>query len=458
MVSISTFYTSLSGMNAQRKVLDVTAHNIANESTPGYHRQRVELRPIGVSSVAAVFAGQGSRVGGVDVVGVNRLVDQLAENRLRAETGAQGGTTAMRATMQAVELAFPEPSDDGIGAMLDDFFGGWSDLASRPGDVATRAQLLERAQTLVDGLQRTAADLTTVSETARSAIVDLATDANGLAQQIAELNKAITGSANAANDLSDQRDVLIRQLAELTGADARPQTGGNVDVYIGGRAIVSGNFVFGLDGAGGQLRWAADGSAVVAPPSKAASLTATINDVVPRYQTMLDGVAAQLVTQVNALHSAGYDPAGNTGVDFFDPAGLTATSISLSSAIAGQPGNIAAGAPVLPGPTAPGPLDGEQARALAALAGSPTGPGATYQSLVSELGVETRAAIRRDNVQSTVLGAAESTAAQVGSVSLDEEMANLIAAQRAYEASARVLTTIDSLLGTLIERTGLAGR
>jgi flagellar hook-associated protein 1 len=113
---------------------------------------------------------------------------------------------------------------------------------------------------------------------------------------------------------------------------------------------------------------------------------------------------------------------------------------------------------VLPGPTAPGPLDGEQARALAALAGSPTGPGATYQSLVSELGVETRAAIRRDTVQYTVLGAAESTAAQVGSVSLDEEMANLIAAQRAYEASARVLTTIDSLLGTLIERTGLAGR
>jgi flagellar hook-associated protein FlgK len=458
MVSISTFYTSLSGMNAQRKVLDVTAHNIANESTPGYHRQRVELRPIGVSSVAAVFAGQNSRVGGVDIVGVNRLVDQLAENRLRAETGAQGGTSSMRASMEAIELAFPEPSENGLGAVLDDFFGGWSDLTSRPGDVATRSQLLERAQTVVDTLRRTSADLTTVSDTAKSAVADLATEVNGLAEQIAELNKAITGSANAANDLSDQRDMLVRRLAELTGADARPQVGGNVDVYIGGRAVVSGNFVFAVDGAGGQLRWAADGNAVVAPPSKAASLMATINDVVPRYQALLDGVAADLVTQVNGLHNAGYDPAGNTGVDFFDPTGITAASISLSAAVDGQPMNIAAGAPVLPGPVAPGPLDGEQARAIAALAGSPTGPGARYQALVSELGVETRAAIRRDTIQGTVLAAAESTAAEVGSVSLDEEMANLVAAQRAYEASARVLTVIDGLLGTLIERTGLAGR
>ena len=54
MVSISTLYTSLSGMNAQRKILDVTAHNIANEATPGYHRQRVELMPLGVSSMFSV--------------------------------------------------------------------------------------------------------------------------------------------------------------------------------------------------------------------------------------------------------------------------------------------------------------------------------------------------------------------------------------------------------------------
>ena len=450
MVSISTLYTSLSGMNAQRKILDVTAHNIANEATPGYHRQRVELMPLGVSSVAAVFAGQGSHVGGVDIVGVNRITDQLAENRLLAETGMHGGTTTMRASMEAVELAFPEPSDDGLAAIIDDFFGGFSDLASRPGDSATRSQVLERAQTLVDALHRAAGDLQTVTDTSKGAIIDLASDANSIAQQIAELNKAITGSATAANDLTDQRDVLIRQLSDLTGADPRPQGSGSVDVYIGGRAIVSGNYVFGLDGAGGALHWAADGTNVVAPPSKAASLTATINDVVPRYQSMLDGVASGLVSQINSLHNAGYDPTGATGLDFFDPAGVTATSISISSDVAGQPNKIAAGGPVFPGPTAPGPLDGEQARAMAALADSTTGPGSLYRSMVSTLGVEARTAIRRDSIQGTVLAAAEATANSVGSVSLDEEMASLVATQRAYEANARVLNVVNDLMGTLI--------
>jgi flagellar hook-associated protein 1 FlgK len=43
-------------------------------------------------------------------------------------------------------------------------------------------------------------------------------------------------------------------------------------------------------------------------------------------------------------------------------------------------------------------------------------------------------------------------------VSLDEEMTELMAAQHAYDAAARVMTTIDQTLDTLINRTGLVGR
>jgi flagellar hook-associated protein 1 FlgK len=95
---------------------------------------------------------------------------------------------------------------------------------------------------------------------------------------------------------------------------------------------------------------------------------------------------------------------------------------------------------------------------MAGLADRAAGAGDRYKTMVGQLGVEVRAADRRQRIQVDVTLAAEADAESVGGVNLDEEMANLMAAQRAYEASARVLTTIDELLGVLIERTGVVGR
>ena len=455
MPNISGLYTALSGMNAQRAVLDVTAHNIANQSTEGYHRQRVELRPAGAATVAAVFAGASERVGGVEVAGVTRIVDQLAEDRLVRERARHAGAERLADDLGRIEAAFHEPSEDGLAAVLDDFWAGWSDLVANPTDLATRTQTLERAQTVIDGLHRAAADLDVVETSAREAVVALSVDVNELADRIAQLNQAIVGSTDGVNDLIDQRDVALRELAALAGAVARPAAGGMVDVSIGGRALVSGTIVQRVDGAGGELRWASDGTAVAAPPSEVASLTQTIAVIVPRYRAALDDIAAALVSDVNALHEIGYDQAGATGWSFFDPAGTQAASIALSADVVGQPERIAAGGA---GGTAPGPFDGEQARAIAQLAGRAGGADEQYRALVTSLGVEVRSAARREVIQGEVTRNAERRAASVGGVSLDEEMANLMAAQRAYEASARVLTVVDQLLGVLIERTGLAGR
>jgi flagellar hook-associated protein 1 FlgK len=205
------------------------------------------------------------------------------------------------------------------------------------------------------------------------------------------------------------------------------------------------------------LVWSSDGQAVNAPTGEAASLTATITDVIPRYKALLDGMASSLVTSVNAVHTAGYDQTGATGRNFFDPAGVTAATLTLSIDVVGQPTHIAAGAPVLPGPTAPGPLDGEQARLIAALADSATGADTKYQAMISSLAVETRASSQRALVQEQVADAAIRDADSVGAVSIDEEMADLTAAQRAFEASARVFTAIDEMLQILMN-TGVVGR
>lgn len=449
MPNISAIYSALSGLQAQRKVMDVTAHNVANASTPGYHRQRVELQSAGGRMSAGVFAGRSNSYG-VDVLRTSRSIDTLLEARSVREEAGRSAATLANSTMERIEGIFAEPTDNGFATQLNAFWGSWVDVANDPGSLASRTALLQSADSLASSLHRSSADLTAVKDTAIAGMIDVANESNDLAAQIATINTKIVGDPAAANDLMDQRELLVTKLAQLTGAVSRPADNGQIDVYIGGRAIVSGPLSFNLDGAGGTLRWAADAQPVDAPSGKAATLAATITDIVPRYQALLDDIANTLVTQVNGLHTVGYDQSSTTGRNFFDPANTTAATISLSADVDDLPQNIAAGAPVLPGPTAPGVLDGNQAQAIAALADGLTGPDSKYSAMIAGLAVESRAAARRADIQDQVADTTKADADSVGAVSIDEEMANLTIAQRAFEASAKVLNAVDAMLSTLM--------
>jgi flagellar hook-associated protein 1 FlgK len=172
------------------------------------------------------------------------------------------------------------------------------------------------------------------------------------------------------------------------------------------------------------------------------SLTATL----PAWAGRLDQVAATLAASVNAVHASGFDLSGTPGASFFT--GTTASTIAVALT---DPHQVAASA--VPG----GNLDNGTADAMAQLATSPTGPDAVYQQMVVDLGVQTQAATSRSTMQDTVAQQADSARQGQAGVSTDEEMVHLISYQHAYEAAARLMTTIDSTLDTLINHTGLIG-
>jgi flagellar hook-associated protein 1 FlgK len=449
---LSSLNTGLSGLQAQRRALDLVGHNISNAATPGYHRQRAELQGVGAPS-NGVFSG-GGRAYGVEVLGVSRSYDTLLAARAVREQGSSAFAELSSETLSRLEGLFPEPSDVGLANQLQEFWSGWTDVANDAESLASRTALLGRASSLISALHTTAADIATVKTTAVDRLATLAIEANGLASEIGSLNAQIASSPDASHDLLDQRELLVTRLAELTGGQPRETERGQVDVYIGGRAIVTAGVAHTIYADLGanppSLKWELGDQAVAASSGEAASLFVTITDIVPRYTATLDKVAAALATSVNTLHQAGFAMDGvTTTQDFFDPTGLTAASIQLSAAVDGNPQAIAAG-------LAPGaPLDGEQARNLAALADATNGSDVEYRKLIAGLAVETRGAIRRADNQAHVTDTAISNAESIGSVSIDEEMTNLVGAQRAYEASARFLTVVDELLGTLIQRMGV---
>lgn len=80
------------------------------------------------------------------------------------------------------------------------------------------------------------------------------------------------------------------------------------------------------------------------------------------------------------------------------------------------------------------------------------------QSVISKLGTDSSNAIKMVENGTLLVEHADTLRLSISSVSLDEEMSDLIRFQHAYSASSRVVTTIDEMLDKLINGTGVVGR
>lgn len=448
-MAVSGIYTALSGMDAHRQMLDTTAHNIANQLTPGYSRQVVDLAPASVGTGPQVFTGPGSRVLGVDVVDTRRVLDEMAEGRARQSVATALDSSTTYAAMLELEDVFGEPGELGIANQLDAFWSSWSDLSDRADDTVARNEVLAQASGLVERLAQADAGLDDVVDGLNQRLSTLAPQVNVIAAQVADLNRSIAASATSPNSLLDQRDQLAAQLTTLVGGEVRSGDRGQVSVSVGGRLLVGDGISYDVRHDSAGLVWDADDSVLRPGPSELASVNRLLETTVPELRAELDGVVSTLVAEVNDVHRQGFGLDGVSGRDFFDPAGVTAASIALSSDVAGEPDHLGVGGPVYPGPTAPGVYDGRQAQLLGNL--STTGTTSSgYRTLVAGLGIDTNAASQRASTNQQIADRALDEAESVSGVSLDEELTTMMAAQRGYEASARVLSVVDEMLQTVI--------
>ena len=81
-----------------------------------------------------------------------------------------------------------------------------------------------------------------------------------------------------------------------------------------------------------------------------------------------------------------------------------------------------------------------------------------FQGLIGQLGVDGQQAERMTFNTATLKGAVEHRRASISSVSLDEEMTDMIKYQQAYNASARMITVVDETLDKIINGMGVVGR
>lgn len=456
--TFSGISTALSSLRAQRQGLDVAGQNIANVNTAGYSRQRTEMTSVeGVSNVPTIWAKQDPVGTGVNVGDVSRIRDELLEARVRNEHGRNEYLSGQQEVFDSIQTVFKEPSDTGLQERMSTFWSDWQDLSNTPGDSAVRTKVLQQGGAVSTAINEAHTQLSAIWKSARSAATSQVNEINTAAAEVASLNKGIMQAKIGglpANELADRRDTLVQKLADLAGATAKVRETGAVDVSLFGSTLVSGTASRTLTVTGGStmeeqatnpvaLAFAENGQPAVVQSGQLGSSLESMNGVVPKYAKSLDEVAAKLATTVNGIHTGGFDRNGDAGGPFFN--GTDASSISIAIT---DPDKIAASG------SADGRLDGGNADALGDVATSGTGPDVSYRQLVADLGVTAKSATLKAETQSTITADLDSNHQSTSGVSLDEEMSNLLQYQRAYEAAAKLMSTIDQTLNTLINNTG----
>jgi flagellar hook-associated protein 1 FlgK len=459
--SLNIAYT---GLNAHQRRIETIGENITNVDTPGYHRQRVDLQSI-TKEVAGVHAGSLSQAGGVRADTITRLRNEVLATHARQQGSKAAASEVNADTMTQVEQILGGLEEGGLHDQMVDLFNGFDDLAAAPEDGATRRVILQRANVVAQAFTRTAGDIDDLRERVFDQAEEDVRSINLLADQIADLDTEILKASSmndSPNTLLDKRDQLVNKLAELANVTVQETSNRQVSVSLGGKLIVSAGRSSHVElaaqadpglaalGYGRYVLQTTTGQELNINTGELAARLTDLNVTIPGSRTNLDGAASDLADQVNAIHRSGVGLDGSTGLDLF-LVGPASGQLSISPVVDGQPDRVAAGKP------GNGPLDNTNARELADLAESPNGPLRTFVSLVSNTAAQVSTSRGLADAATTAKEAADSLALQDSGVSLDEELADLVAAQRSYEASARVLTSIDEMLQTLIG-IGLVGR
>lgn len=441
-----------SALQSQQRAIEVTAHNIANASTEGFSRQRVVMSEgPSLRTTGGIFGS------GVRVMNINRIRDTLLDQAVRRETSFSSEQGVRSDILARVEGILGEPQDSGLAAAMDAFFSAWSELATTPASRTARTLVLAEGQRVASTLNRIATSLDNLRAESEARLLGATLRINELTTAIANVNTQIVAAEAGqftAGDLRDQRARLVDQLATFVPVTVTQRTTGSIGVQINGITIVDGAVQQDLvvRTVAGTMGLGRTSATTIIPglSGESAGILNTLNVDIPSVRADLDSLASELVAQINAIHRTGTNPAAATNVDFFDAASLTATSIRVAVTDASE---VAAGLGSGTGEYQSGA--NSIALSLAGLRDTPiVALGSTFNghlsTLVSSLGQSLRSSKDAATVHSTLADQADTRRLSDSSVSTDEELIRLLQFQTAYASAARVVTTVDEMMRTLL--------
>jgi flagellar hook-associated protein 1 len=440
----SAMNSALQSLLASQLGLSVASNNISNANTPGYSRQRLNVVP--------------SDESGVQVLGVEALRDQLTTSRFNQQTSARSEQDMLQQGLQDIQSSFNDTQGTGLLSVITGFFNSFQTLSTNPTSMTNRETVKQAAVSLTNAFHAQAANLSSRQQYANQAVATDVDKINTLTNQISNLTKEIQTeevSGQPENQLRDQRSELVRQLSEVVNVNEL-ESNGNYELTLGnGRMLVFNGDSQNISvaaGANGLYKVQA-GSQDITGEIGGGDLHAQLelrDQKIPSYISQLDQLAYEITQHVNTIHSAAYTLGGTTGVNFFDPlssAAGSASGIAVNSTITSNTQNIAASQNGTDG-------DNSAAIAIGNLFSSPVFSGGSvtdqYGSLVFNIGNDVSNAKANFQEADALVTQLQNRIQSLSGVSIDEEAAQILQFQRAFQASSKVISAVDQMLQTTL--------
>ncbi|MGA3092980.1 MAG: flagellar hook-associated protein FlgK [Terriglobales bacterium] len=437
---------ALSGLSVSQQEMETTSNNVANANTPGYTRE--------VSDLAAgdpVELGSLSIGTGVVLQKIESLRDPMLQIQINQATQQDSSLNASLTQLQQIQTQFSS-STSGIGADISNFFNSLEQLSPNPSDLTLRQGVLTSADTLATDFNTASEDLQAQSASVDQNIVQTVTQVNSLTSQIASVDQQISNLQSTNPNpgvLVDQQNNLIQQLSALIDVQVIPTDQGITLATANGTTLVSGSQSFALTtqlGSNGTHDIMAGNQDITSSLSggSLAGLIQIRDQEIPSIGSSLDQLASGLSTALNTANAQGYDLNGDKGGNIFatPPVGGAGAAAAMQVTMT-DPSLIAASSDGTTGSN--GNLANLSAVADQTVANGQT-PIEAYSTLVGQVGSTTSNTSADADASASILQQLQDQNGSVSGVSLDEEASNLIQFQSAYQAAARVVSTINNLL------------
>ena len=464
----NTISIGLSALAAAQTGIATAGKNIANAAVDGYSRQKI---------VQGQEAGQGE---GTAVTDIQRVFDSFLSAQQNA---AQSSSSKLQVQYNQVQMIndYLADSSVGIAPALQDFFNSLQDISVSPKDITARQAFLNSANGLVASFNDAQSLLESISVNIDKQIGNCTQSINTIASQVAKINASIlvaqaqggTTSNSTLNDLFDKRDLLIAQLSKIT--NVKVVNNNNIyDVFVGNsQSLVNSTNVNPI--------------AVIPTPGQASpyKIQFTVNkqpvelsssdmsggelqgyidfktDTLTKVQNAIGKIAFDLATQVNTINTAGFTLTGAEGKAIFSLPTVEAESTSNPNPYQNVASNIKLAKDItVDGIAASGIKDniGDNSNILkiVALQSAKALDGVVsyteaYAQIVSLIGSKTRELSLTNASAETILKHAQTALQNDSGVNLDEEAADLLRYQQAYQAAGKLIEISKTMFDTLMQ-------